>query len=366
MLLKPLQTCSASLPPSLCPLLNPSLTSAPRRSSIITGWAAFRHARAFHVVAKPAETGRAAPLTLEQERAYLAGLRRRSAQSKPRQHPSPTKPRLLDPTFASVSPRHHYRTAESPVIDDLDAPESQVQLEDDLAHDVGASAANTATSLSSPKLDLAAVQDLIDQSFRDNRPRKLDASSLSRYDWRLRSTSRLSAGERSRLERAGLLKRKYRKQPRFKRLMRGDAWFPEVSAYTDRFFNLMQSEQEAEIAALKLRLEKPTQQLVADGYALDELCGRWEEKFEYGKPVATFFRSRNRYMRWNRLEPGATVIISKTSFDVDAVKRKDAFPGQPKGDELLTGSVLRKNDRAVSIAFEGKFEELESHNQQWR
>lgn len=148
--------------------------------------------------------------------------------------------------------------------------------------------------------------------------------------------------------------------------MRGDVWFPEVSAYTDRFFNLMQSEQEAEIAALKLRLEKPTQQLVADGYALDELWGRWEEKFEYGKPVATFFRSRNRYMRWNRLEPGATVIISKTSFDVDAVKRKDAFPGQPKGDGLLTGSVLRKNDRAVSIAFEGKFEELDSHNQQWR
>lgn len=365
MLRKPLQACSASLPPVLCPLLNPSLREG-HSNTTITGWAAFRHARAFHASStKAAEAAvrRAAPLTAEQEHAYLARLRQRSSPNKSKP-PSPP-PKLS--TIRPVPKSFDYDIIEPPIIDDLDAPESQVQLEDDLIHDVGTSFADSSTLSLATGPDLAAVQDLIDQSFTDTRRSpKLNTSSLSRYDWRLRATSRLGTDERQRLEQAGLLKRKHRKQPRFKRLMRGDEWFPEVSAYTDRFFKLMEAEQEAETAALKLRLEKPINQLVADGYAVDELWGRWEDKFEFGKPVATFFRSRNRYIRWNRLEPGATVIISKTSFDVDGIKRKDAFPGQPKGDELLTGSVLRKDERVMSIAFEGKFDELEQQSMQWR
>lgn len=126
-----------------------------------------------------------------------------------------------------------------------------------------------------------------------------------------------------------------------------------------RFNRMMNDEQEAEIQAVKERLAKPTTQLVMDGYTADSLYAIWEPRFEFGRPVAKFYKSRNMNMSWNRLDPGATVIISRTKHDVDAVKRKDVWPGQPKAQDLLTGSVVRKDMGSVSVAWEGKIPDLD-------
>lgn len=57
---------------------------------------------------------------------------------------------------------------------------------------------------------------------------------LPRWNWRLRSTSRLSDDAKIYARAAGILTRKWRKTSRRNNLMQGDRWFPEVKGYSER------------------------------------------------------------------------------------------------------------------------------------
>lgn len=68
----------------------------------------------------------------------------------------------------------------------------------------------------------------------------------------------------------------------------------------------MQEEQNEVERLTKERLDTDSvDKLVAMGYCLDDLGGRWEHKMEFGRPCASFGhvgKKASNYLHWNRFE----------------------------------------------------------------
>ncbi|KAH7924454.1 P-loop containing nucleoside triphosphate hydrolase protein [Leucogyrophana mollusca] len=164
------------------------------------------------------------------------------------------------------------------------------------------------------------------------------ASPSTRFDWRLRASSRSQPTRQDAQKQVGHKTYTRRVIPPHPL---SSAWLIlERTAY--RFLPLLDSEQAEDEAVLRERLSSWTlNRLREEGYCLTDLSAFWLEAPQFGRPVASFLLGPGIALPEHRFENGTQVLVSR----IDPLK-----------EPPLRGSVLGSTTTQLRIAFEDKFD----------
>ncbi|KAF9526041.1 P-loop containing nucleoside triphosphate hydrolase protein [Crepidotus variabilis] len=170
--------------------------------------------------------------------------------------------------------------------------------------------------------------------------------SSRRYDWRQKSVSRMSQKERQREKdaKSGFI----RKRPDPPDMDVGDPYHVAVRDYKEKFYALLEHEEEEDAAALRNRLSTwSVQRLEREGYCLTGVSAYWLAATRYGRPVASFTLGPGEVIPDNKLENGSQILLSRVD---------------PLAENPEKGSILARTESHLHICFPEKF----SLQGQWR
>ncbi|KAL4077685.1 P-loop containing nucleoside triphosphate hydrolase protein [Scleroderma citrinum] len=170
-------------------------------------------------------------------------------------------------------------------------------------------------------------------------------SPSTRFDWRLRATSRPKGKITSQLPNQqynahkGYVKRV---APPCVRTQPGDTYFEQVQAYNERFLPLLEAEQAEGEAVLRERLATwSIPRLCQEGYCLTGLSAFWVDAPQFGRPVACFLRGPGIVFPEHRFQNGTQILVSRLD---------------PLQEVPYRGSILSTTASQIRITFEDKFD----------
>ncbi|KAK7049299.1 hypothetical protein VNI00_005900 [Paramarasmius palmivorus] len=176
-------------------------------------------------------------------------------------------------------------------------------------------------------------------------------SSISRFDWRSRSKSRLKIPKESQNHKDAKTTFTRRVKPPPVTLHPGDPYYEAVQAYQERFIPLLQAEQDQEELVLNERLSTwPLTRLREEGYTLTGLSAYWQKETRFGRPVASFLLGPGLMLPEHRFANGSQVLLSR----IDPLQEKPS-----------RGSVVSSTASQLSICFADPVD-LDAAESGWR
>ncbi|KAF9219331.1 P-loop containing nucleoside triphosphate hydrolase protein [Gyrodon lividus] len=167
-------------------------------------------------------------------------------------------------------------------------------------------------------------------------------SPSTRFDWRLRATSRHISTRRppeKRDERRVYMKRVV---PAYRPVQSGEPLYEEIQAYNDRFLPLLDAEQAEDEAVLRERLSTwSLSRLREEGYCITDLSAFWVEAPQFRNPIACLSLGPGITLPEHRFENGTQVLLSRLD---------------PLKEVPVRGSIMASNATQLRIAFHEKFE----------
>ncbi|KAI0077675.1 P-loop containing nucleoside triphosphate hydrolase protein [Panus rudis PR-1116 ss-1] len=178
----------------------------------------------------------------------------------------------------------------------------------------------------------------------------------SRFDWRLRATSRPRPSHKQgafKVQSHGRRRGPKRVAPLEEDAQKGDPLYAAIQAYKDHFLPLLAAEQGEDEAVLRERLSSwSVERLKSEGYCLTDLGAYWLEKNMYGRPVASFSLGPGIKLPEHKFEKGMQILLTR----LDPLKE---LPHR--------GSVLSTTETQLRIAFQDVDKrELEIDSGLWR
>ncbi|KAF8553618.1 P-loop containing nucleoside triphosphate hydrolase protein [Imleria badia] len=177
-----------------------------------------------------------------------------------------------------------------------------------------------------------------DVYFSENSP----LAPSTRFDWRLRATSRNhrrpdSLGKRDSAQ--GYTKRVL---PSSIEVQPGEPLHEEIQAYCDRFLPLLNAEQAEDESVLRNRLSSwSLSRLREEGYTVTDLYAFWVEGPQFRNPIACFSLGPGIILPEHRFENGTQVLLSRLD---------------PLQEVPLRGTVMASNATQLRIVFDQKFD----------
>ncbi|GHJ88617.1 hypothetical protein NliqN6_5019 [Naganishia liquefaciens] len=186
--------------------------------------------------------------------------------------------------------------------------------------------------------------------------------ALSRFRWWERATSRHALSRTNAKKNTPM-----RRSPRVQRLNSKHRWYQPLKGYTDHFAPLIEAEHLHEETVIRQRLDAiEADQLVAEGYCLNNLQATRDSGSQAGRPTYTFAMGGkgNQRFTWNRFNPGTSVIISRAGGTADPIKKQQGKTAK-SAEVYNTGSVISKTQGNVKVSFDEPLPD-EINSQSWR
>ncbi|KAI0087655.1 P-loop containing nucleoside triphosphate hydrolase protein [Irpex rosettiformis] len=122
----------------------------------------------------------------------------------------------------------------------------------------------------------------------------------------------------------------------------GEKWFEEVKAFESHFKPLLEAERDEDEAVLRERLASwPLQKLQDEGYCITEMQAFWQDRYKYGKPVATFHLGPGIALPpHHRFDGGTQVLVTHLG---------------PLRETAQRGSVLNSTQSQLFVSFPERF-----------
>ncbi|KAJ7041270.1 P-loop containing nucleoside triphosphate hydrolase protein [Mycena alexandri] len=124
----------------------------------------------------------------------------------------------------------------------------------------------------------------------------------------------------------------------------GEPYYDAIQAYTKRFMEMLEAEQQEDEAVLKERLSTwSLTRLQEEGYCLTGLSAFWLDENQFGRPVASFLLGPGLALPDHRFENSTQVLLSRID---------------PLQESFAQGSVVSRSATQIRVAFEDHFDEL--------
>ncbi|TCD69007.1 hypothetical protein EIP91_009229 [Steccherinum ochraceum] len=169
-----------------------------------------------------------------------------------------------------------------------------------------------------------------------------DTSPPTRFDWRTRAASRVTP-KHAHLTRKTRDKWPKRTGPPQIDLRPGEPYYEEYERYKGHFLGPLDAEQAEDEAVLRDRLSSwSVNRLKEEGYCITGLAAYWQEKRQFGRPVAAFSLGPGITLPpEHQFENGTQVLVSR--FD-------------PLKEEPLRGSVVSSSKTHLRVSFGEEFD----------
>ncbi|KAF9238389.1 P-loop containing nucleoside triphosphate hydrolase protein [Melanogaster broomeanus] len=174
-------------------------------------------------------------------------------------------------------------------------------------------------------------------------------SPSTRFDWRLRATSRYKGTLDPPYKQDG--RRVYMKRtvPTDRQLQPDEPFYEEIQAYNNRFLPLLEAEQAEVEAVLYERLSTwPLSRLREEGYCITDLSAFWVEAPQFRNPIACFTLGPGVTLPEHRFQNGTQILLSQRD---------------PLHEVPVRGTVMASSATQLRVAFQ---EKLHLDGDTWR